>query len=86
MYKAALMLCGDRHVAEDATQEALARALERWDRIGGEPWALGWVMTTALNLVRRTHGRFARFAAKPAWTEPDADTSLDLWKGVRSLP
>ncbi len=33
------MLCGARHVAEDATQEGFTRTLEGWDRIGGEPWA-----------------------------------------------
>jgi DNA-directed RNA polymerase specialized sigma24 family protein len=53
VFRTAFLLCRDREVAEDATQEAFARALERWSRPHGESWAGGWVMSTAINVCRR---------------------------------
>ena len=83
--KAVWALCGNRSVAEDATQEAFARALERWRRLRGEPWAAGWVTTTALNAARRAlRRRDLRRAPAPA--EPDLDEEVDLWRAVRALP
>src|SRR5437763_1507062 len=52
-FRVGLALGHDRGRAEDATQEAFARALERWTRLRERPWAGGWVMSTALNVVRR---------------------------------
>jgi RNA polymerase sigma-70 factor (ECF subfamily) len=49
VFTAVYLMCRDRQLAEDATQEAFARAFERWDRLERQPWAAGWVMTTALN-------------------------------------
>jgi RNA polymerase sigma-70 factor (ECF subfamily) len=85
VYKAALVLSGNRHVAEEAAQEAFAKALERWGRLGGEQWALGWVITTALNLVRRAHRGRATSVSMPELTEQDTDGSVDLWNGIRQL-
>ena len=47
VFSAAVLLCRDREQAEDATREAFARALARWNRLGPQPWAAGWVTTTA---------------------------------------
>jgi RNA polymerase sigma factor (sigma-70 family) len=84
VFSAVLLLCRNRAVAEDATQEAFARALERWDRVGTLPWAGGWVTTTALNVARRS----LRFRpAHPAAAEQKTpDDALDLWVAVRRLP
>lgn len=49
VFCAVFLQCRDRAVAEDATQEAFARGLERWDRLRGQVWAIGWAITTALN-------------------------------------
>jgi RNA polymerase sigma-70 factor (ECF subfamily) len=84
VYRAAFVLSNDREVAEEATQEAFARVLERWNRIGQEPWAIGWVMTTALNLIRRTRGSH-RLPIDRQVTEFDADSSIDLRIALRSL-
>jgi RNA polymerase sigma-70 factor (ECF subfamily) len=86
VYKAALMLSGDAQMAEDAAQEAFARALERWDRVGDKPWAVGWVMTTALNYVRRGRRSVPRLRSAREEVDSDIDESLDLWKAIRSLP
>jgi RNA polymerase sigma-70 factor (ECF subfamily) len=80
VFSAVYSLCRDRELAEDATQEGFARALERWDRLGSEPW----VMTTALNLARRSLRR------RPSLTttahHPSQEEDVDLWAKVRALP
>jgi RNA polymerase sigma-70 factor, ECF subfamily len=90
VYRACYALCGDRQLAEDAAQEAFARALERWRRLRERPWAAGWVATTALNVVRRS---LRRRGAEPR-PEPGAgqagtdgtDDRLDLIRAIRALP
>jgi RNA polymerase sigma-70 factor (ECF subfamily) len=84
VFRAVYLLCGDREVAEDATQEAFARAMERWRRIRGQTWATGWVVTTALNVSRRT----LRRRATPVVAERlsnDPDELIDLRRAVRAL-
>ena len=85
MYRAAYLLSGDRVLAEDAAQEAFARAFARWRRLGGEPWAAGWIMTTALNVVRRALRHRAPIADRPPGAA-DLDALLDLRAAVRGLP
>jgi DNA-directed RNA polymerase specialized sigma24 family protein len=57
VYRAAFAFTGDKDSALDATQEAFSRAFARWARLSREPWAGGWVMTTALNLCRGSWSR-----------------------------
>ena len=90
VYRACYALCGDRQLAEDAAQEAFARALERWRRLRERSWAAGWVATTALNVVRRTlRRRMAEPRPEPgagqAGTD-EADDRLDLIRSIRALP
>jgi len=84
VFSAVYSLCRDRDLAEDATQEAFARALERWDRLGTEPRAGGWVMTTALNVARRNLRRRPPVPAGTVHGNPQTD--VDLWEKVRMLP
>lgn len=85
VYRAAYALSGDRSLAEDAAQEAFARALTRWRRLDREPWAGGWVMTTALNFTRRQMRKRPPTAERrPA--ETDAEALIDLRRAVRTLP
>jgi RNA polymerase sigma-70 factor, ECF subfamily len=85
VYRAAYALSGDRSLAEEATQEAFARALARWRRLAGEPWAGGWVMTTALNFARRQM-RERPLTAEPGQADADAEALIDLRGAVRTLP
>lgn len=85
VFRAALVICKDLDTAEDATQEAFARALERWRRLRVEPWAAGWVITTAMNLARRGMRRRS-LLGRPGVGSTDEETRLDLWEGVRALP
>jgi RNA polymerase sigma-70 factor (ECF subfamily) len=85
VFRVVYVLSGDRGVAEDATQEAFARCLERWNRLGDKGWVGGWVTTTALNVARRAMRR------RPPPPTPDIgphdlDQELDLWRAVRTLP
>ena len=76
---------GDRQGAEDAAQEALARAFQRWARLRGQPWIAGWVLTTTLNILRKERPTLRSFPQGE--TDPiDIETSLDLWAAVRRLP
>ena len=84
VFRAVGALCRDRDVAEEATQEAFARALERWRRLRGKPWAAGWVTTTAMNVARRMLRK--RPALHRGAETEDTDETIDLWRGVRELP
>jgi RNA polymerase sigma factor (sigma-70 family) len=88
VFRATLLLSGDRNVAEDATQEAFAKALERWNRLAVETWAVGWVMTTALNEARRMSKR--RWFAPSLGVRPAAEeftgVGAELAEALRKLP
>ena len=86
VYRTVFVLCRDRAIAEDAVQEAFARCLERWNRLGDRPWIGGWVTSTALNLARRSLRRRGRFEAAPSSPGKDVEASIDLWAGIGSLP
>ena len=89
--RATFLLARDRAAAEDATQEAFARALERWDRLRGHDWVGGWVMRTAMNCIRRVRGRDARRSAPGTDVDApapavDVEGRTDLWNAVGRLP
>jgi RNA polymerase sigma-70 factor (ECF subfamily) len=89
VFRTVFLLCRDPHVAEEATQEAFVRALERWNRLAHEPWAGGWVTTTAINLARRALRRRRRSVPEAAADATDTDLALDalhLWRSVARLP
>ncbi len=89
-----LAMTGDRGLAEDVAQEALARAYRRWDVVATYDRPGAWVRRVALNLTssaRRRRGSerraLARIAARRAETVPDpTDADTDVWGLVRSLP
>ncbi len=89
VYRAAFLSSGSREVAEDVAQEAFARAFARWKRLRSQPWAGGWVMTTALNLCKRHHKRRAD-ASVAATSGVDvrnrSDAGLDLARALQKLP
>ena len=51
---------GDRALAAEATDEAMARAYERWATVGGYDFPTGWVYRVGLNWARSYHRRVAR--------------------------
>jgi RNA polymerase sigma-70 factor (sigma-E family) len=52
---------GQRHVAEELAQDALARACERWDTVHRMASPVGWTYRVAFNLAA---SRWRRFAAE----------------------
>ena len=85
VFRAVALVCGDRGIAEDATQEAFARALARWRRLRDAPWAAGWVTTTAINVARRQLRR-SPLPPDPPAAEADREAVLDVRAAIRRLP
>src|SRR5438132_7132742 len=82
-------MCGSRAAAEDAVQEALARAWERDERGHRIESLEAWVTKAAMNLARsrwrrlRVERRYApRWRAVP---EPSGEL-VDLRRGIDALP
>jgi RNA polymerase sigma-70 factor (ECF subfamily) len=57
VFKAIYLSGGDPELAHDITQEAFKLAYARWRRLSRHDWVGGWVMTTALNLLKKERRR-----------------------------
>lgn len=88
-----MVASGDFELAHEATAEAFARALERWDRVSAMERPGGWTYRVALNVVNRVRRRRAlemRLLRRHHRDEyvvvqpPELD--LELWEAVRDLP
>jgi RNA polymerase sigma-70 factor, ECF subfamily len=86
--------CGDFHVAEEAAQEALTRASERWADVSRMEAPGPWVQRVAINLVsshyrkRRTERLLRDRLARPhEWSsDPDPTIHLELMRTLEILP
>jgi RNA polymerase sigma-70 factor (sigma-E family) len=90
-YRVVFRILGDRHDAQDLTQEALARAYARWSRIG--PYDEAWITRVATNLalgVVRKQQRSRRHRPEPAagGADPGAVVAqrAELVAVLRALP
>jgi RNA polymerase sigma-70 factor (ECF subfamily) len=92
LLKQLVAVTGDLAEAEDALQEAYARASVRWQRLvaydSPEAWVRRVAMNVAVSAARRARRRaiaLGRLAPQPAVPEltPDA---LDLAAALRSIP
>jgi RNA polymerase sigma-70 factor, ECF subfamily len=78
--------------AEDAVQEAFARASVRWGRVGGYDSPEGWVRRVALNLAFTGLRRARRLLEVPSRTPapppvpPLPADSLGLVEALKALP
>ncbi|MGH2691382.1 MAG: sigma-70 family RNA polymerase sigma factor [Actinomycetota bacterium] len=59
LLRAMYLATGNRHEAEDLAQDAMARVLERWDRVRNLEDPVGYVFRVALNRRRSTLRRLA---------------------------
>ena len=88
-----VLFCGDRETAEDVAQEALARTMERWDRVrvmvSPEAWTYRVAFNIARSLARRrlVERRAAhRIGMQRAAVLPDAAAAIAVRDAVRALP
>jgi RNA polymerase sigma factor (sigma-70 family) len=89
------LYCGDRYVAEELAQEAIARVCRDWHRVQGMDAPGAWTHRVAINLAnshlrRRTAERKAgrKLAARGTelFDEPDTATAVALRQAVAKLP
>lgn len=82
---------GNQELAADATDEAFARALERWDRVSSMDNPSGWVFRVGQNWAQRRRWRTKRESDLHRQTRPQAVHSdyyadPDLATALMSLP
>lgn len=85
------VVSGDVDLANEATDEAFARAFERWERVSCMADPAGWVYRVAVNTARRRARRRSREAtllgSAPRFGgggEPPA--MVEFWELVNGLP
>jgi RNA polymerase sigma-70 factor (ECF subfamily) len=86
---ALFVVTGDLSVASESVDEAFARALERWDRVGAMDRPSGWVFKVALNVSRRTARRAVlerRLLRRQAWQVDVPAPAGEVWSMVADLP
>ncbi|WP_243059947.1 SigE family RNA polymerase sigma factor [Nocardioides sp. SR21] len=94
LYRAALLLTADHHLAEDLTQTAYARMFASWRRVSRTENPVAYARTTLLNAFL-SHRRLRRSSEVPADAvlagehaapEDDPTTRLDLLAALAALP
>ena len=95
LIRLAYVLCGDRGRAEDATQDALTRLYQRWERLDDPlPYARRCVVNATRDHWRRSSRREHREQLAAQWHAPDQLALLDqevvdrdrLVRALRRLP
>lgn len=86
-----VLICGDRGLAEECTQEALARAFERWPHVATMASPEAWVFRTGMNLARSSFRRAAmerrnRHRLVALAPLPDSTTAIVVRDAVGRLP
>ena len=82
------VVAADRDLARDATDEAMVRALERWDRVERMASPAGWTYRVGVNILRRKARRSAlerRLLRRPE-SVPPRELHPEVWDAIRSLP
>ncbi|HEY9557096.1 MAG TPA: sigma-70 family RNA polymerase sigma factor [Acidimicrobiales bacterium] len=84
-----VLVSGQPDLAREAVDEALVRALERWDRVSAMASPGGWTYRVALNCLRRRTRRAAmerRLLRRGVRERSLAPPAGEAWEVVRSLP
>lgn len=73
LHRAAMLLTGDHHLAEDLTQATYAKVFVHWRRVAASDSPLAYARTTLLNTFL-SHRRLRRSSERPTDLSPGADT------------
>lgn len=86
--RALSLALGDTDLAVEATDEAMARAYARWDKIRGYDNPAGWVYRVGLNWSRSYHRRLARRLPfrQPDTVEPPSVADPAIRQALAALP
>lgn len=85
---------GDADAAEEAADEAMARAYQQWSRVQTMASPHGWAIRVGANVLRRRFRRRSTEARSLAWLQPtlpvasasaDRSTELAVWEAVARL-
>ncbi|MDH2416389.1 sigma-70 family RNA polymerase sigma factor [Nocardioides sp. CER19] len=94
LHRAALLLTGDHHLAEDLTQATYAKVFARWGRVSAADNPLAYARTTLLNTFL-SHRRLRRNSEQPVDLTVGAELEtlpvdhaarLDLLAALATLP
>ena len=92
LYRSALLMCGDHHLAEDLTQTTYAKVYAHWAKVSSAESPLAYTRTV-LTRTFLSHRRLRRSAEQPCDALPDSTaqgpdlaTRLDLLAALRQLP
>lgn len=86
---AMIAIAGDVGLAQEVTDEAFARAWERWARVALMSSPSGWIYAVALNVLRRRWRRAAleaRLLRRSPGVESVPEPARELWSVVAGLP
>ena len=83
--RAMYLASGQLDLAEELTQETMARAYERWDRIRKLDSPAGYVMKIAFNLRHSWFRRAARVLVSPRLEPGDASPPADLRDEIEDM-
>jgi RNA polymerase sigma-70 factor (ECF subfamily) len=75
LYRALWLVTRNRHEAEELTQDAFVRVLERWDHVSKMDDPHAYLFRTAMNAFRTSYGR-AALALKRTMRVLDADDAI----------
>ena len=78
LYRALCLVTRNRHEAEDLTQEAFIRVLERWDRVATVKDPHGYLYRTAMNVFRRRYRLALRTAKRSLQLLPTDDGIAEI--------
>ena len=84
-----MLVTGDLHAAQEAADEAFARAFDRWGRVSRMDSPSGWTYRVAFNVLRRKWHRAALertlLLRRPQPSNIPAPAG-ETWEAVRRLP
>ena len=78
LFGAMALVTRDRAEAEEITQEAFVKVLERWDRVGAMDDPAGYLYRTAMNLFRKRYRRASLAARRSIGLVPSGDPIEDI--------